>query len=65
MTVLCREVAHREVNKTSPPAPLPALNIPWPLTERHFAWLGSRYSAAAMLLLLVRSQSRCQTGELR
>ena len=36
------------VNQTSPP--LPTLNIPWPLTERHFVWLGRLLQYYLLLL---------------
>ena len=44
---ITKEVAHMGVNQTSPP--LPTLNIPWPLTERHFTWLARLLLAVVLL----------------
>ena len=51
------------VNQTSPP--LPTLNIPWPLTERHFVWLGRLLltSCSITYWFVPKVYAKKQTGE--
>ena len=54
------------VNQTSPP--LPTLKIPWPLTERHFTWLGRLLQYYSLLLtcwFVPKVDAKKQTGEHR